>query len=61
MGNYEIVRKSKIGEYMQTGVEFFICDMDKKKVYNSNDLRIKEITDKVKSENTFVFKAVDQM
>lgn len=61
MGNYEIVRKSKIGEYMQTGVEFFICDMSKKKVYSSNDLRIKEISDKVNSENTFVFKVADQV
>ena len=37
--DYEICRKSKVGEYLQTGQEFFVADMKKKKIYSSNDLR----------------------
>lgn len=54
--SYEICRKSKVGEYIQTGQEFFIVDMKKKKVYSSADLRLREISEKLESEDTFVFK-----
>jgi hypothetical protein len=33
--DYEICRKSKVGEYLQTGQEFFVVDMKKKKIYSS--------------------------
>ena len=56
MANYEIVRKSKVGEYIQNGVDFNIVDMEKKKVYSSNDLRLKELAEKLDSENTFIVK-----
>lgn len=58
MGNYEIVRKTKAREYIQTGVEFFIADMSKKKIYNSSDLRLREIAEKLDREDTFIFKEV---
>lgn len=53
---YEICRKSKVGEYIQNGQEFFIADMKKKKIYSSLDLRLREISEKLDSEDTFVFK-----
>lgn len=53
---YEICRKSKITEYIQTGTEFFIVDMQKKKVYSSNDLRLGEITEKLEKDTTFIVK-----
>ena len=53
---YEICRKSKVGEYIQTGTTFFIADMKKKKIYCSADLRLGEISEKMDSESTFVFK-----
>lgn len=53
---FEICRKSKVGKYIQTGQEFFIADMKKKKIYSSLDLRLREILEKLESEDTFVFK-----
>ena len=53
---YEICRKSKIGEYIQSGIEFFIIDMDKKKVYSSLDLRLREIHEKLAQDNVLVVK-----
>lgn len=53
---YEIVNKSKIYKFIENGVEFFIADMNKKKIFSSNDLRIGEIDEKINDENTFVFK-----
>ena len=41
--SYEICRKSKVGEYIQAGQEFFVADMKKKKIYSSNDLRLREL------------------
>ena len=34
---YEICRKSKVYEYIQSGTEFFIVDMEKKKVGDFNE------------------------
>ena len=31
--SYEICRKSKVGEYIQVGQEFFVADMKKKKIF----------------------------
>lgn len=59
--SYEICRKSKVGEYIQAGQEFFVADMKKKKIYSSNDLRLRELSEKVDSENTFVFKEASYM
>ena len=53
---FEIVRKSKVGEYIQNGTQFFIADLSKKKIYSSNDLRLGEIADKIDREDTFIFK-----
>ena len=47
--SYEICRKSKVG------------DMKKKKIYSSNDLRLRELSEKVDSEDTFVFKEATYM
>lgn len=54
MSSYNIVRKSKVSEYIQRGVEFSIVDMEKKKVYSSNDLRLRELSEKLDSEETFI-------
>lgn len=59
--SYEICRKSKVGEYIQAGKEFFVADMKKKKIYSSNDLRLRELSEKVDSEDTFVFKEATYM
>lgn len=59
--SYEICRKSKVGEYIQAGQEFFVADMKKKKIYSSNDLRLRELSEKVDSEDTFVFKEATYM
>ena len=56
---YEIVRDSKVGEYLQNGVEFFVVDMDKKKVYSSLDLRLRDLMEKVDKENTVIIKEAD--
>lgn len=53
---YEMCRKSKVGEMIQSGQEFFIADMRKKKIYSSVDLRLREISEKVDSEDTFIFR-----
>lgn len=59
--SYEICRKSKVGEFIQAGQEFFVADMKKKKIYRSNDLRLRELAEKVDSEDTFVFKEANYM
>lgn len=59
--DYEICRKSKVGEYLQTGQEFFVTDMKKKKIYSSNDLRLRELSEKLDLEHTFVFKEANYM
>ena len=59
--SYEICRKSKVGEYIQAGQEFFVADMKKKKIYSSNVLRLRELSEKVDSEDTFVFKEATYM
>lgn len=59
--SYEICRKSKVGEYIQTGQEFFVADMKKKKIYSSNDLRLRELSEKLDLEHTFVFKEANYM
>lgn len=59
--DYEICRKSKVGEYLQTGQEFFVADMKKKKIYRSNDLRLRELSEKLDLEHTFVFKEANYM
>ena len=59
--DYEICRKSKVGEYLQTGQEFFVVDMKKKKIYSSNDLRLRELSEKLDLEHTFVFKEANYM
>ena len=55
--DYEICPKSKVGKYIQSGTEFFIVDMNKRRVYSSYDLRLREISEKLDSDNTFVVKA----
>lgn len=57
--DYEIFNKSKIYKCMESGTEFFIADMEKKKIYSSDDLRIREIDEKINDENTFVFKGAN--
>lgn len=59
--DYEICRKSKVGEYLQTGQELFVADMKKKKIYSSNDLRLRELSEKLDLEHTFVFKEANYM
>lgn len=59
--DYEICRKSKVREYLQTGQEFFIADMKKKKIYSSNYLRLRELSEKLDLEHTFVFKEANYM
>lgn len=53
--NFTIRQKSKVGEYLQTGRLFYIADLNKKKIYSSNDLRIGDINEKLESENVFMF------
>lgn len=54
-----MVRESKVSEYLQEGTEFFIVDMEKKKVYSSFDLRLKELSDKLEKDTVFVVKEAD--
>ena len=56
---YEIVRENKVAEYLQDGTEFFIVDMEKKKVYSSFDLRLKELSDKLEKDTVFVVKEAE--
>lgn len=53
---FEICRKSKVHEYIQNGEEFFVVDMGKKRVYPSGDLRLRELSEKLDREDTFVIK-----
>ena len=57
--DYEICRKSKVGKYIQEGKEFFIVDMEKKKVYSSYDLRLRDISEKVDKESTFIVRRAE--
>lgn len=57
--DYEICRKSKVGEYLQSGEEFYIVDMEKKKVYSSHDLRLREVNEKIKKDSTFIVKVAN--
>lgn len=57
--DYEIVNKSKIYKLLENGTEFFVADMEKKKIFSSYDLRIREIDEKINNENTFVFKGAN--
>jgi hypothetical protein len=56
MSKYEIVRKTKVGEYIQNDVPFFVVDMQKKKVYSSRDLRLGELLDKLDKDSSFIIK-----
>ena len=56
---YEICRKSKVHEYIQNGTEFFVVDMEKKKVYPSMDLRLRDLTEKLDRDDTFIIKEAD--
>lgn len=56
MSNFEIVRKSKVAEYIERGVEFSIVDMERKKVYSSNDIRLNELHEKLNNDNCFIVK-----
>lgn len=58
MKDFEIVRKSKVFKYLETGVKFFIVDMERKKVYSSNDIRLSELHEKLNNDNCFVVKEV---
>ena len=58
MSTFEIVRESKVAEYLQRGVEFSIVDMFKKRVYSSNDLRLGELHEKLNDSNCFIVKEV---
>lgn len=55
-GRYEVVRKSKVGEYIQNDVPFFVVDLEKKKVYASHDLRLGELLSKIDKETCFMVK-----
>ena len=61
MNEYEIVRKSKARELIQEGTEFFVVDMDKKKVYSSLDLRLRDLAEKIDSDNTFIVKKAEYL
>ena len=54
MKSYEIRPKDKVGEYIQTGAEFFIVDMKRKKVYPSQDIRLSELSEKLESDECFI-------
>lgn len=53
---YEICRKSKVGEYINTRTEFFVADMKSKRIFSSYDLRLRDLAQKIDSEDTFIFK-----
>ena len=57
--DYEICCKSKVGKYIQEEIEFFIVDMEKKKVYLSYDLRLRDISEKVDKESTFIIRRAE--
>lgn len=56
MSKFEILKENKVAEYIQQGKEFFVVDMEKKKVYSSNDLRLGELAEKLDNENVFLVK-----
>lgn len=58
MSNYEIARKSKVAEYIENGVEFFIVDMERKRVYSSSDIRLNELHEKLNNDSCFIIKEV---
>ena len=58
MNNFEIVRKSKVSEYIERGVEFSIVDMERKRVYSSNDIRLSELHEKLNNDKCFIVKEV---
>lgn len=53
---YEICRKSKVTEMIQSGEEFQIVDLEKKRVYSSLDLRLRELAEKVDKDTTIIIK-----
>lgn len=55
--DYEFFRKSKVNKCLESGEEFFVLDMEKKRVYSSYDLRLKDLSEKLEKENVYVFKA----
>lgn len=59
--SYEICRKSKVGEVYSGRAGVFCGCMKKKKIYSSKDLRLRELSEKVDSEDTFVFKEATYM
>lgn len=59
MANFEIVRKSKVYEYIEGGVDFSIVDMERKKVYSGNDIRLSELHEKIINDNCFIVKEVN--
>lgn len=58
MNNFEIVRKSKVAEYLERGIDFSIVDMDRKKVYKSVDIRLNELHEKLNNSNCFIVKEI---
>lgn len=56
MSKFEICKKSDVSKFIESGTEFFVVDMDKKKVYSSDDLRLRELAQKIDSDNTFIVK-----
>lgn len=53
---YEICRKSKVKEMIQSGEEFQIVDLEKKRVYSSLDLRLRELAEKVDKDTTIIIR-----
>jgi hypothetical protein len=53
---YEMASESKIGEYIQNDIEFFIIDMEKQRVYSSMELRLRDMMEKLDKETTFIVK-----
>lgn len=53
---FEIYPKYKVNKLIEQGVEFWIIDIDKKRTYNSNDLRLREISEKLEKEKSFIVK-----
>lgn len=55
---YEIRPDSKVAKYLEDGTEFFIVDMEKKKVYSAVDLRLKDLLEKLEKDTVFIVKEV---
>lgn len=53
---YEICRKSKVAEMIRSGEEFQIVDLEKKKVYSSLDLRLRDLAEKVDKKTTIIIR-----